>query len=56
MKKVLVVVPAIFLLALIFLAVVMYQGTESNIPCTGAECAELTADELVDRAIEAKTQ
>lgn len=56
MKQVLIVVPALFLLALIFLAVLMYRGTESNTPCTGAGCADLTADELADKVIEARTQ
>lgn len=56
MKQVLIVVPILFLLALIYLGYTLYRGTESNTACTGDECLELTADQLADRAIEARTQ
>ncbi len=56
MKQVLIFVPALFLLALIFLGVMLYRGTESSTPCIGEECAGLSDDELADRVIEARTR
>lgn len=55
MKQVLILVPIFFLLALIALGAMLYRGTQSETPCTGEGCANLTADELADLVIEART-
>lgn len=56
MRQVLILVPALFLLALIFLGVTMFRSTEANTPCTGEACAQLTDQELADKVIEAKVR
>lgn len=56
MKRALILVPILFLLALVYLAYTLYEGTQSNTACRGEECENLTADQLADRAIEAKVR
>lgn len=54
MKTAIIVVPMLFLLALIYLAYVLYISTEAHTPCVGEACAQLNTDELLDRATEAQ--
>ena len=56
MKQVLILVPIFFLIALIVLGVMMYKGTQSETPCTDDGCENLTADQLADLVIEARTR
>lgn len=53
MRSALILVPILFLVALIALGLTLYKKTNSDTACMGEECAQLTAEELADRAIEA---
>ena len=56
MKQNLIVVPLLFLGALIFIGAILYSVTSSKTACTGEDCEELSSDELADLVIEARTQ
>lgn len=56
MRQAVIIVPILFLLALAALAFMFYRGTQSQTACAGDECQNLTADQLADLVIEARTQ
>lgn len=56
MRKVIIVVPVLFLAALVALALMLYKKTESDTACVGEQCEDLTADQLADMVIEARTR
>lgn len=56
MRQAIIIVPVLFLGALALLGYLLYDKTQSGTACAGEQCENLTADQLADMAIEARTQ